>query len=351
MNTRPLASVQMVTYNHAPFIKRAVEGVLSQKAAFPFELVIGEDCSPDGTRDIALDYERRYPDRVRVVTSDKNVGLHPNVLRTQEACRGEYLLFCEGDDWWHDPSKLQTQVDFLDQHPDYGLVHCNYDTFEVAANKLKRGVIHGPNGLQDDNAFLEIMLRKRRILTLTVCVRRSLLDRVVKEQPECTDRQWPMGDTQRWLEISRLAKVKYFPQSMATYNYLPESASQSRDPAKAFRFSEKAGQLILHYLKKYPVEEQHDRRIRARVATELVAAAYGAKDREKVAFWLEQLRATGRPVPLDARLCWLATQGTCARLAAKPSLWFLTNGRRARDRVVRLYREQLRRPSGAVSQV
>ena len=326
----------MLTYNHASYIRKAVESVLAQKTDFPFEVVIGEDCSTDGTHELVLEYGRRYPEIVRVVTSGQNVGMHRNVLRTQHSCRGEFLAFCEGDDFWHDPAKLQTQVEFLRQHHDYGLAHCNYHTYEVGRGKLRQRAISAPEPPDDEHAYVQVLLRQRRIMTLTVCVRRDLLDRVVREQPECTDERWPMGDTQRWLEISRLARVKYFPQAMATYNYLPESASQSRDPAKAFRFTEKAGELILHYLKKYPIEAEYDNRVRRRVASEVLAAAGVAGDRDRAAFWFEQLRQTAGPVPLDAYLCLLGTQGRGRGLAAKPALWALLNWRRAKDRLLRM---------------
>ena len=72
--TEPLVSASMITYNHAPFIAQAIEGVLQQKTSFPFELVIGEDCSSDGTGKIVSAYQEKYPNIVRVVSSDKNVG-------------------------------------------------------------------------------------------------------------------------------------------------------------------------------------------------------------------------------------------------------------------------------------
>jgi glycosyltransferase involved in cell wall biosynthesis len=333
MNAKPLVSVQMLAYNHAPHIRKAVEGVISQRTDFPFELIIGEDCSTDGTRDIVFGYERAYPEIVRVVTSEENVGMHRNVLRTQEACRGDILAFCEGDDFWHDPLKLQTEVDFLVQNPEYGLTHCNYDTYEVATGRLRRNAITCQIPLQDDRAYVEVLLRRRRIMTLTVCVRRNLLEAVVREQPECTDETWPMGDTQRWLEICRLTKVKYFPKAMATYNFLEESASQSRDPVKAFRFTEKAGELIFHYLKKYPIQPELEKQVRQRIGREVLAMAYLASDRDKASYWLRQLRETAHTVPMDAYLYYLGTAGACGALAAKPGIWLLSNGRKFTDKV------------------
>jgi len=333
----PVASVQMLAYNHGPYIERAVEGVLAQKTEFPFELVIGEDCSTDATRQIALAYEKKYPGSVRVVTSERNVGMHRNALRVQEACRGRFLAFCEADDYWHDPSKLQTQVAFLERHSDYGLAHCNYDSFEVSTSRRRKDAIPCSSSLQDDQGYLEILLRKRRVLTLTVCVRSELLRKVVSEQAECSDEQWPMGDTQRWLEISRLTQLKYFPLSMATHNFLSESASQSRDPAKAFRFTERAGQLILHYLEKYPVPAAADQLIRARICLEVLAAAHQAGDNSKAAFWMEELRNTSTRLPFEAYLYSLRTQGPLGEFAVKSVIWTLSRSRGIKERLFRVW--------------
>ena len=97
----PLVSVVMVTYNHEPYIAQAIEGVVSQETDFPIELIIGEDCSRDRTREIVLDFQRRYPEIIRVLASKKNAGGLPNARRTALAARGRYMAFCEGDDWWH----------------------------------------------------------------------------------------------------------------------------------------------------------------------------------------------------------------------------------------------------------
>lgn len=74
---------------------------------------MGEDCSTDNTLSICREYEAKYPDRVRVVASERNIGMHANYRRTIEACRGEYVAMCDGDDRFSDPNKLQLQVDKL----------------------------------------------------------------------------------------------------------------------------------------------------------------------------------------------------------------------------------------------
>lgn len=111
-------SVCMTTYNQERFIAQAIESVLMQEADFDYELVIGEDCSADRTRDVVIDYRRRYPDRIRLLLPERNLGMRVNGRRTREACRGEYIAELEGDDYWTCPHKLRKQVDFMDTHPE-----------------------------------------------------------------------------------------------------------------------------------------------------------------------------------------------------------------------------------------
>lgn len=124
-NPQPLVSVRVVTYNHERWIAQCLEGILMQRTAFPFEAVVGEDCSTDGTRAIVEDYARRFPDRVRARLHDTNLGAQMNSCRVRQACRGKYLAMIEGDDYWIDPLKLQRQADFLDAHPEVSLCFHN----------------------------------------------------------------------------------------------------------------------------------------------------------------------------------------------------------------------------------
>ena len=124
-STAYTVSVCCITYNHAAFLAQTIESVLMQETDFAVELVIGEDCSPDATRAIAQDYERRYPGRVRVLAHAHNLGIMRNLMATMAACTGEFVAFLEGDDYWTDPAKLQRQVDLLRTRPDAGL--CFHD--------------------------------------------------------------------------------------------------------------------------------------------------------------------------------------------------------------------------------
>lgn len=113
------ASICITTYNHERWIADAIDGALMQVADFDFEIVIGEDCSTDGTAEIVQQYQRNHPDKIRMVTSNSNVGGGANMIRIMEAAQGEYIALCEGDDFWNDQNKLADQVAFLEANPDH----------------------------------------------------------------------------------------------------------------------------------------------------------------------------------------------------------------------------------------
>lgn len=135
MALTPLVSVLMITYNHGPYLADAIEGVIAQQTDFPIELLIGEDCSTDNTREVALDYQRRYPQLIRVIYSEKNVGAALNFKRIVMESRGEYAALCEGDDWWCNPKKLQLQIEIFKSDPTIGAVHSDHAYARMIKNK------------------------------------------------------------------------------------------------------------------------------------------------------------------------------------------------------------------------
>ena len=146
----PVVSVHMLAYNHEPYIRQAIEGVMMQKTDFEFELVIGEDCSQDKTREICFEYQQKYPDKIRVLWWHENVSkLGGNGVRTTAHCRGEFVAFCEGDDYWIDPLKLQKQADVMRRYPSVTLVFTGAKTLNDESgvfriwNKDKDGFIPG----------------------------------------------------------------------------------------------------------------------------------------------------------------------------------------------------------------
>jgi glycosyltransferase involved in cell wall biosynthesis len=118
-------SVCIFAYNLEKFIARSIESVLSQETDFEYEIVIGEDCSTDSTRAIALAYQQKYPGKIRVLCNEKNLGIMENYTHTINQCRGEFIALLDGDDYWIGDRKLQVQVDYLTANPEYVL--CFHD--------------------------------------------------------------------------------------------------------------------------------------------------------------------------------------------------------------------------------
>jgi hypothetical protein len=259
MTRTPLISVSMITYNHAPYIARAIEGVLMQQTDFAYELVIGEDCSTDGTREIVFRYAQLNPDVIRVVTAEKNVGANQNGRRTLAACRGTYIAWCEGDDYWHRRDKLQLQVAYLEANRDCGFVYSDCDCHDVLNDRH----IASLNEYRDlrppeDPTLLDLLHSRCGILTCTVCARLDLVKSTRASDPELYDSdRFLMGDTPLWAGLMSQARVHYFPDSLATYNILPESASHSRFPARKHRFIASNNEMRVYVAKKYglPAEE------------------------------------------------------------------------------------------------
>lgn len=109
-----VVSVCSITYNHEKYIGQMFDSILAQQCSFKFEIVIGEDCSTDNTRAIIKQYASQYPDIIKPLLPEKNIGAKKNFSNCLKACTGKYIAICEGDDYWIDPHKLQKQVDLLE---------------------------------------------------------------------------------------------------------------------------------------------------------------------------------------------------------------------------------------------
>ena len=146
----PLVSVCVQTYQHANFIGECLDSILMQKTNFNYEILLGEDASSDGTREICKEYAEKYPDKIRLFLHHREnniaIGGSPtgrfNFAYNLLSAQGKYLALCEGDDFWYDENKLQTQIEFLEKKKDFVLSFHNVDVINerseiVSTNKLK----------------------------------------------------------------------------------------------------------------------------------------------------------------------------------------------------------------------
>lgn len=116
-----MISVVVTAYNHEKYIAQCLDSILMQKGYFQLEIILGDDCSTDRTAEIIARYQKLYPKLIKVMPNEVNLGVTKNLERCLDACRGEYIAICEGDDYWIDEYKLQKQMEFLEDHPDYSM--------------------------------------------------------------------------------------------------------------------------------------------------------------------------------------------------------------------------------------
>ena len=301
----------MITYNHAPYIANAIECVLAQEISFPLELVIGEDCSTDGTRDIVFEYAASFPDTIRVVTSDTNVGIRANSWRTFGTLCGKYVALCEGDDFWHRQDKLETQIRFLEQHPGYGLVCSDCDYLNALTGEVQQNHFAARGIVTTHPTMEQILVGKGGILTCTVVARRALVAEIVRDDPYLyRDGPFLMGDTQLWAELSSRSRIYRMTESLATRNLLPESCTRSRDRRRELRFWMSNSEMCLYLCQKHrlpaSVSDLHSRLLRRKT----LQLAYLERDPEMARNIADR----------------------CAGLCAKDYVWYLA----ARYGVVRL---------------
>ncbi len=205
MSSQPRLSVLMITYNHEAYIEQAVRSALMQQAGFNYEIVIGEDCSTDGTREILHRLDSEYPGRIRLLCREANRGMMPNFMETYAACRGEYIALLEGDDYWTDPCKLARQVAFLDEHAHF--VGCAHIVRQLS-ERADYGLFPDPWPAE---ITLDHLLAENRFATCSVVFRRC-----VGSLPDwfqhCTIGDWP-------LHILHAAHgpFKVFPDAMGVY--------------------------------------------------------------------------------------------------------------------------------------
>lgn len=221
MTVQPKVSVLMTTYKHEKFIAQAIESVLMQETDFTFEVVIGEDKSPDDTRRIVEDYQRHHPDRIRLFAREQNLGAH-NFVETYWACRGKYVAILEGDDYWTDRKKLQAQVDALDAHSDW--VMCFHTVRCVGEGGLQPPYPFLPlSGWKEVSTF-DDLLKWNFVPTCSMVFRNG----IVRKFPE-----WyfslAMGDWPFSIMLAQHGKLGYIARVMADYRLHAGGAWSSKD--------------------------------------------------------------------------------------------------------------------------
>ena len=243
---QPLVSIIVITYNQEKSLPVALDSLLAQKTSFPFEIVVGDDCSKDGTRAVLADYAQRYPEIIRPLYNERNLGILGNHISTMRECRGKYYSGCAGDDFWNDPEKLQLQVDIMEKNPEIGLVYTDVcvDSVTTGQQFVRRCAD------VNEDAFTQL-LHGCFITAPTTCYRASLMEYV--DFDEFRRLGFIMEDYPMWLTFSLHTKFYHLRRPTVTYrierNYINDAKAVSMHACK---FDEGTTAIRLHFRNRYP---------------------------------------------------------------------------------------------------
>lgn len=247
MSAQPLVSVCCLTYNHVKYIADAIEGFLIQKTSFPFEIIIHDDASTDGTEKIVKEYADKHPELiVAILQSENQYSKNQGKIAARfvwPRTRGKYIAWCEGDDYWTDRDKLQKQVDFLESNHEFGLIYSMARVFDQ-----RRGRFIAATG--GDKEKFEDIVRHNPVVSLTACFRKDLMGQYMNEVNPVT-KKWKMGDYPLWLYIAHKTKIKFDKSVTGVYRITETSVSNHGSISGTISFIASTYEISCYYLNKY----------------------------------------------------------------------------------------------------
>lgn len=213
MKQKPLVTVACATYNHEKYIRKTLDGFMIQETTFPVEYIIHDDCSTDNTVSIIKEYQKKFPDKIKLIEQKDNQyshGVKPLKTFVYPIAQGKYVALCEGDDYWTDKNKLQKQISFMEEHPEYS---CTYHAVNYINNNgkiIKNDRVH----IQECDITANEMIEKGGLFcaTLSLCFKFEY----VYDYP-LFRQMADVGDYPMQILMALRGKIHYFPDIMGCY--------------------------------------------------------------------------------------------------------------------------------------
>ena len=241
-----MISVLVCTYNQETYLAQALDSILTQKCDEPFEILIGDDCSTDSTGKIADNYQSRYPDILRVIRPEKNMGASHNMIRLVNNAKGEFVSICDGDDYWLREDVLQMQVDVFRANPKVGMVCAKAKRF-IQEKGDYEGTI-GYAGAED----LKTMLRDNcDVAAPTIAFRTALMRQCIADSKWYIDQNY-FYDTIMAYWFACNSSVKFIDEVLSAYRILPYSAGHSILPEKEAEYARRYFAVKWHFILTHP---------------------------------------------------------------------------------------------------
>lgn len=239
-------SVIVCTYNQEKTIKRTLDSIIAQKTNYRYEIIIGEDNSSDLTRQICESYVRLY-DFIKLMPSAPNKGVFKNYYDCLKVSSGYFIMGCAGDDWWHNPNKLQLQVDMLYSNPNYVLVYGGYRIY----NSYKNNYVNCyPKRFKSNDIYSEMLL-DNIISAVTVSYRKNIVIKYLNYE-ELSNLGVTIEDYPILLLLSQHGEFARCDELLSTYTLASGSISNCETIDKKEKFEQEVYKIRRYFIEKYP---------------------------------------------------------------------------------------------------
>ena len=293
LTLNPIVSVAIITYNHGCFLSQCIDHVLSQITDFDFEIVIADDYSLDGAREICKEYQKKYPNKIKLILQDTNVGLINNYCSLLDACRGEFIAQVSGDDYWCDDNKLKKQVESLQINQDCDLCYTN--TYYCDKNGVLNGV--GLEKSHIDVCFVRHLINAGYLAPNSWMFRRTVLS-YLDMQSWFTDESLALA-----LDVLAHSKFFYLDEVTSVYRVHNGSAAAQTQIEKKWKYHEGIFRMQLYYAEKYVRSEEVVQHIKMQGYVTNMLLSLEAKDSDFVSEALSYYRDNGMELKWFVESC------------------------------------------------
>lgn len=282
-----LISVVIPSFNRPDTVCQAIDSILAQNVDAGIEIVIGDDCSDNHTKEVLLDYKNKYPEIIRLIFHEHSVGLGANWAICVNACKGSFICNCDDDDYWHNPGKLQIQLDFMKSHPHANVVFTDYRTHNRSTGKIKeyKSFINRQKPLQQ--AF---WIGEYRVCNASVMYRTAFLKQHIPLD-DYISHHFSLQDWPTWIILSAYSGFDEIGESTATFGIETKSITRPESVAHLKARFEKDKDCYDYLCSLFPEELKFDSDSWSSYMNErLLAASYTCQDYESAKYYSGLLR-------------------------------------------------------------
>jgi glycosyltransferase involved in cell wall biosynthesis len=259
----PLLSVAVITYNQDRYIVQTLDSIINQEHSYPYEIIIGDDFSTDNTRQILTEYKQKYPNTIKLILNEINLGLIKNYFNVISHCSGKYIMQCAGDDYWL-PGKVISQITFMEEHSEIGMCYGKSKLFYTKFDDFR-----GTFG--NETITTSKLLRDNLISAPTVCLQTEYVKKYIGDI-DPVSKNWLFEDYPMWLWFSYNTKTYFLDKEMSVYRIIDGSITNPKNDKIYLQLHENTMQMKIYFSNLYniPISLDNDYRTKNAILLRII---------------------------------------------------------------------------------